>query len=118
MKKNVSSVLLSDKDVFDFLNEVKRYFSSKWIYLHFNVLKSIEICNCFVGYDFLKHLNTDGSLTELIKATFRVGEDELSLYLENCKIGREFLYYIIHSIKFKDEEIYTPSDPDDAIFFY
>ena len=118
MKKNVNSVLLSDKDVFDFLDEVKRNFSSNWVYLHFNVLKSTEIRNCFEGYDTLKQLNTDGSCTQLIKATFRVEEDELSLYLENCKIGREFSYYIIHSIKFKDEEIYAPSDPDDAIFFY
>ena len=51
MKKNVNSVLLSDKDVFDFLDEVKRNFSSNWVYLHFNALKSTEIRNCFEGYD-------------------------------------------------------------------
>lgn len=114
--RRINSTLV-DKDVYELLDEIKRQLSSNWVYLHFDVLKTTEKCNCFEGYEYLKQLNRDGSCTELIKATFKKGQDEnLSIYIENCKLG-ELTYYIIHSMEIGGENIVPTSNPDGAIFF-
>lgn len=114
--RKVNSELV-DNEVFELLEEIKRQLSTNWIYLHFNVLKTTEKCNCFVGYENLKQLNGDGSCTQLIKASFKKGADEnLSICIENCKLG-ELSYYIIHSMKIGQENILPTSNPEGAIFF-
>lgn len=116
MKRTINNVLV-DEEVFEMLDEIKRQLSTNWIYIHANVFKMTEKCNCFERYEELKQLNKDGSCTELIKVTFKIGEDEfLSMYIENCKVGN-FQYYIVHSMEIKGENITTNSDPNDVIFF-
>ena len=105
-----------DKDVYELLESIKQQMSTNWIYLHFDVLKTTEKCNCFDEYENLKQLNGDGSCTQLIKVTFKKGQENISIYIENCKLG-ECSYYIIHSMEMGQDKFTPTPNPEGAIFF-
>ena len=117
MKKDVSSVLV-DKNVFDFLNEIKRQLSTNWVFIHFNVFKKIEKCNCFDEYEEFQRLNRDGSVTVLTWVKFRWNENESARFeMQTCRLGGSSTYYLVHSITLSNEKISATDDPDDTIFF-
>lgn len=114
--RKINSTLV-DKDVYELLEEIKRQLSTNWIYIHFDVLKAIEQCNCFENYENQKQLNADGSCTHIIRVAFKKWKNaNLSIYIENCKLG-EHTYYLIHSMNIGGEHIVPNPNPDGAIFF-
>lgn len=117
MKKDVSSVLV-DKNVCDFLNEIKRQLSNNWVFIHFNVLKKIEKCDCFDAYEELQRLNRNGSVTNLTWVKFRWNENESAWFeMQTCRLGESSTYYLVHSITLGKGKISASDDPDDTIFY-
>ena len=117
MMKIISKLVSKDVDVFLLLDEIKRQLNSNWVYLHFDVLKAIEKCSCFEGYENQIQLSGDGRRVKLIKATFKKNQNEkASIYIENCKVGK-CTYYSVNLVEIDGKNITPTPNPKDGIFF-
>lgn len=116
MKVNFNEVF--DYDVLVFFDEIERQLNTNWVCIHYDVLKELEEFACFEKYEQVQQLNKDGSTTELFQAFYKTSEGEsLCLNLERCKIGKNWCYFIIHSLKVNKKTIVPTFEPIDTIFY-